>query len=111
MVLTVGCAAPGDALVEQALEVDAEARQGPCRLHSAGQPGFAAAMSLSGDQIAACLSATETAIALLEDAQRKGTYASDLDDRLKVLRDRQAKLTPMLHAVRQMERDGSPPTP
>lgn len=96
----------------QALEAEGEAERGPCKLHyadTAASANFMSAATLSGDQIASCIAATDRALALFEKAASMGQPDAELQQAHERAKARKDKLSSMLRMVRQMERDALRP--
>lgn len=90
------------------LEVEGEASRGACKLEYADnsqQGSMASAATLSGDQVASCLKATEDALGFYERAAAMGYRGPEFDQTYERAKARKDRLTSMLRIVRDMERD------
>lgn len=102
-----GCGETRYDLYRQAMEREGEAERGPCKLEYAdnSQAGdFMSAATISGDQIASCLAATDEVLALYERAAAKGNEGAEFQAAFERARARKERLASMLRHVREMER-------
>lgn len=112
LVAVLGCGESKYEVFLQALEAEGEAERGPCKLHyadTAQNANFMSAASLSGDQIASCIAATDRSLVLFEKAAGMGKPDADLQQAYDRAKARKEKLSSMLRMVRDMERDALRP--
>jgi hypothetical protein len=90
-------------IFQRGLEIEGAAERGPCALQFDEK---AKAVSLNGDDIAACLHETERALELYEQARAKGLESDPEFVRIyEQAKVRKEKLGSMLKQVRLMEND------
>lgn len=101
--LLLGCGENRRDIFQRGLEIEGAAEKGPCALQFDEK---AKAVSLNGDDIAACLRETERAIELYEQAKAKGLESDPEFVRIyEQSKLRKEKLASMLKQVRLMENE------
>jgi hypothetical protein len=102
-VVVMGCGENRRDIFQRGQEIEGAAERGPCALQFDEK---AKAVSLSGDNIAACLRETEKALELYEQAKAKGLDSDPEFVRIyEQAKARKEKLGSMLKQVRMMENE------
>lgn len=108
VLVSAGCGENRREVYTQAMKVEREAEQGPCKLVWDQELG---ANILSGNQVQHCLKGQEEALALYDRAESLGLKDIDFVQTHERARERVKKLEMMLKMVREMETPEFPGAP